>query len=401
MPPIGPPPGMLPPVGMGMPNVPPGLNGFPHGQGPMIPNMMNRHPSVTMFPPPGSAQGFRPFPPPGMHVPNPMPLGRAFMEGAPGFGPGLPGIGAPNPMAGFGMGMPTHSRQTSGSFDKPAVEPPLAVPQAQPIARPTPIGRPASVKPPDENWNINSHADMDELASHLGSKALLEDADDMPEFPPINEARRTSLRTHGLPGTNPLGFSFPEGPGQSRDGYPPFGGVSTAGSAWGTPPIGFPIGGGPGWGNSPTSGMFSNGFMMGGPRQWDRERVNSIRRIVCGACKALAARQPSPDGYYDIADIFDQAGLNRSQADPLFTTQDIIQICDIVGDATNGGGSLEYKELSPSSGRFVIKFEEGGGPTAALGEIGSPLPGHSVPANSAFGATRPFPPLNPMNSPNY
>ncbi|KAF2202365.1 hypothetical protein GQ43DRAFT_313833 [Delitschia confertaspora ATCC 74209] len=402
MPPLGPPPGMHPP-GMGMPNLPPGLNGYPHGQV-MMPGMMGpRHPNQPMFPPQSSTQGFRPFPPPGMHAPNPMALGRGFMDGPPGFGPVLPGMGATAQMSGFGMGMPSHSRQASGSLDKPTMEPPIVAPQAQPIARPAPIQRPSSTKPLEENRRPYG-SDVDELADHLGSKALLDDTDDVPELPQGNEARRTSVRAPGLPGTNPLGFGFPDAPGHPRsDSYPSFSGISSSPSAWTTPPIGFPMGGAHGWGNSPTTAsMFSNPFAMrGAARQSEPPRLVTIRRIVCNICKALAARQPSQDGYYDVNDICEQAQTMRAPAESQITTDEIIEACDIFGDASNGGGSLEYKEVPPNSRRYAIKFEESGGPTAALGEIGSPLPGHSIPANTGFGGPRPFPSLGSIHSPNF
>ncbi|KAF2191443.1 hypothetical protein K469DRAFT_732813 [Zopfia rhizophila CBS 207.26] len=399
MPPIGPLPGMHPPAGMGISNMPPGLNGFPHGQGPMMPHMIApRHSvghNVPMYPPQPGGQGFRPFPPPGMIAPNHMPMGRGFpVDGPPGFGPAIPGIGGTNQMPGFGMGMPSHSRQTSGSFDKPSAEPPIATPQAQPIARPAPIQRPSSVKPHEENKRPPG-SDVDELANHLGSKALLDDADDVPELQ--GEPRRTSLQTHGSLRGAPLVFNFSDASGQPRpDSYAPFGSSSNAGSAWSTPPMPFPMTGAPGWGNSPTSGMFNNPFpIMGGQRQ-NGQRVGWVRRMLCEACKTLAARQhPTPDGFYDMNDLFHQIDQIRNSSDPPIKNDEIVTACDIFGDSANGGGSLVCKEVGPNSGRLAIKFEESEGPAAALGEIGSPIPGHSVPVSGIGG--RPFPSLGGQN----
>lgn len=361
--------------------------------------------NMPMFPPQPGSQ-YRPFPPPGMPGPAPgMPLGRGFpMEGPPGFPSSIPGIGAANQMPGFGMGMPTHSRQQSASFDKPNIEPPITAPPAQPIARPAPIQRPSSVKPHEGSVDNKQPkaVEVDELANHLGSKALLDDGDDpLPEFQsPEAEARRASMQAGGMPRNARMGFGFPEGPGQPRvDSYAPFGGSSGTGSAWSTPSMPFAMSGAPGWGNSPTSGMFNNTFPMMGNQQYAaKSRPVLVRRMVCHACKALASRQSSPDGYYAVGDVFRHIEATRTGADPQIKPDEILEICDILGDGSNGGGTLNFKDMG--SGRYAIKFEESGGPTAALGEIGSPIPGHSLPAPSAFGA-RPFPSLGSVTSPNY
>jgi hypothetical protein len=393
--PIGPPPGMQPPPGMGISNMPPGLNGFPHSHGPMMPGMGGPRmgPNMPMFPPPSGSQNFRGFPPPGVPTPNHMAMGRGFaMEGPPGFG-GIPAFGGPNQIPGFGMGMPAHSRQTSGSFEKPIAENALAAPQTQPIQRPAPIQRPSSVKPHEEN---HKQSEVDDLADHLGSKALLDDADDVPEFPQDN--RRTSLQNHGSLRGNSLGFGFSDAPGQSRvDSYAPFGSSSNAGSVWSTPPMPFPMPGGPVWGSSPAPGLFNNPFhVMGAPRPGE-QRVVWIRRLLCNACKALAIRQ-SPDGYIDANELYHQIDSGRSATEPMISWPEVKEACDIFGDPSNGGGQLEYKEAVPNSGQLShIKLIESGTPTAALGEIGSPVPGHSMPVGSGFGgrifsglSTQPF-----------
>ncbi|KAF2712078.1 hypothetical protein K504DRAFT_464167 [Pleomassaria siparia CBS 279.74] len=403
MPPMGPPPGMQGPPGIGISNLPLGMNGIHslngmngfHSNGPMLPSMMGgpRHSNMPMYPPPG-AQNFRPFPPPGMHTPNSMPMGRGFpgpMEGPPGFA-AMPFAG-PGQIPGYGMGMPPHSRQTSGSFDKPNVDSPIAAPQAQPIQRPAPIQRPSSVKPHDMKRSDGS--DVDDLAAHLGSKALLDDADDLPEFQ--EGTRRTSLQTHGSMRGMPMGFGFTDGPGQPRtDSYAPFGGSSNAGSVWGTPPMPFAMSGAPGWGNSPTSGLFNNPFaMIGGPRPGE-QRLVWIRRLVCSACKTLANRQPVQDGYVDASDVQQQVDASRIPNEAPISMTEIKDACDIFGDMINGGGTLEYKDLPQNSGSpFLIKFVEANTPLApTLGEIGSPIPGHSVLAGGGFGGR--FPGLGPQ-----
>lgn len=72
---------------------------------------------------------------------------------------------------GSGVGVTsTHSRQTSASYDKPPFGEPAT--HAHPIARPAPIQRPLS------NPQQDGQKEMDDLSSHLGSSALLDDTDD-------------------------------------------------------------------------------------------------------------------------------------------------------------------------------------------------------------------------------
>lgn len=383
LPPMGPPAGMTGPPGLAMGGMPPGLNGFP-GQGPLMPGMMGPRPNIPFFPPQPGSQNFRGFPPPGMHTPGSLPMGRGFsMEGPPGF-PTPSGFSIPGQMpSGFGMGMPTHSRQGSGSFERLAsAESPIAAPQSQPIQRPAPIQRPSSVKPHEMNGS-----DIDELASHLGSKALLDDSQDIPE--PLE--RRTSVQLHNsLRGAPPLGgFGFADVPGSQ---YGSFGGSGTA-NIWGTPPMSFSAG--MPWGNSPTSNHFNDPFPVGNFRVNNERRLNEqrivwLRRIICSACKTISARNPPLDGYVDAAEVHHHIDTVRSPMEAAITPHDIKEACDIIDSTiTNGGGSLEYRE---TNGRLShIKFTDTAGPAPALGEIGSPIPSHSVLAGG-FGR---FPGLGP------
>lgn len=385
MPPLGPPPGMPGPPGLNMGGMPPGLNGFP-GQGSMLPGMMGPRPGMPPFPPQLGAQNFRGFPPPG------MPMGRGFpMDGPPGFGP-MPGFGAPNQIPGFGMGMSPHSRQGSGSFDRlPSVDSPISGPQAQPIQRPTAIKRPSSTKPTDDE----SRPDVDDLADHLGSKALLDDAEDIPEPP----ERRASVQQHGSFRGTPMGFGFADAPMPSRnDSFSAFG--APGGNIWGTPPMPFSLGSGATWGNSPTSGFFSNAFPVGNIRTNERgpneQRIVWLRRMVCTACKMVAARQPTQDGYVDASEVHQQIDSLRNPIEPAVTPEEIKEACDIIdGTQTNGGGSLEYKESGPGRLSHIKFVDIAAPPPATLGEIGSPVPGHSV-LVGGFGTPRPFPGLGPQ-----
>ena len=379
MPPMGPPPGAQGPPGLGMGNMPPVLNGF-SGQGPMMMGPRAGPPYMS------TAPGFRGFPPPGMHTPDSFPMGRGFpMGGPPGFPP-PPGFQAPMPSA-FPMGLPGHSRQGSGSFERlSSVDSPIAGPQAQPIQRPAPIQRPSSVKPTDDGRQPQG-SDVDELASHLGSKALLDDDDDIPELP----ERRTSVQQHGS--MRAASFGFADVPGSQ---YGSFGGPG-GGSIWGTSPLqGFNSGAT--WGNSPTSNIFSNNpFSMGTPRggterNGNEQRVVWLRRNICSACKTLAPRGSDHDGYVDAAEVSRYIDSVRTAMDPPVSMDEIKEACDILDIShSNGGGSLEYKEIN---GRLShVKFSDTAAPPPpSLGEIGSPVPSHSILAGG-FGR---FPGLGPQ-----
>jgi hypothetical protein len=388
MPPLGPPPGMQGPPGLGMGGMPPGLNGFP-SQGSMIPGMMGARPGMPLFPPQPVSQNFRPFPPPGMHSSSSLPMGRGFpVEGPPGFGP-MPGFGGPSQMPGFGMGMPSHSRQGSASLERLAsVDSAIVGPSAQPIQRPAPIQRPSSVKPGDDE-----RSDVDELANHLGSKALLDDEEDIPEPP----ERRTSVQQHGSFRGVPMGFGFSDAPSQPRaDSFGGFG-TSHGGSIWGTPPMPFPLSGTT-WGNSPTSGFFNSPFAMGSNRSTERgpneQRIVWLRRIICTACKLVAARQPTQDGYVDASEVHRQIETLRNPNEPAASPEEIKEACDIIDSTpTNGGGSLEYKEVAPGRLSHIRFVDAAAPPSSTLGEIGSPVPGHSV-LVGGFGGR--FPGLGPQ-----
>ncbi|KAI0576314.1 Stress response protein NST1 [Pyrenophora tritici-repentis] len=377
MPHLGPPPGMQGPPGLNMGNMPPGLNGFAN-QGSMMPGLMGPRSNMPPFFPPVAPQSFRGFPPPGMHTPGALPLNRGFpMDGPPGF-PAPPGFSTPMPSP-FPLGMPTHSRQGSGSFERvSSIESPLAAPQSQPIQRPAPIQRPSSIKPSDEN--------VDELASHLGSKALLDDdEDDIPELP----ERRQSVQQHGS--VRAPSFGFADIPGSQ---YGSFGGPG-GGSIWGTPPLqGFSSGGN--WGNSPTSNMFgSPPFPMGNPRVHERsgteQRIVWLRRTICAVCKSLALSS-DPEGYIDASEVHRQVDASRNAMEPVVSMDEIREACDILDVAqTNGGGTLEYRE---HNGRLThIKFSDAAPAPPSLGEIGSPVPSQSVLAGGGFGR---FPGLGPQ-----
>lgn len=267
----------------------------------------------------------------------------------------------------------------------------IGAPSAQPIQRPAPIQRPSSVKPHEEHKR-RPEADVDDLANHLGSKALLDDEEDVPEF----TDRRSSVQQHGSMRSMPIGFGFPDAPVPHQPAsYNGFGSANTA-SIWGTPPAQpFSSAGGP-WGNSPTSGFFSNPLPISTPRAHERAlnepRLVWLRRVVCSICKILANTHNSQDGYVDAAEVHHQIDTIRDPREPTVSQEELKEACDIIdGTHNNGGGSLEYKQRG--DGRVShIKFIDTTGPPPALGEIGSPIPGHSLPV-AGFGGR--FPGLGP------
>ncbi|OJD39793.1 stress response protein nst1 [Diplodia corticola] len=413
MPPLGPPPGMHSgfgglPIGLGAPS--PMQGGIMHGlnqpRGPMFPHA----------PPPIGAQypGFPapnglPAPPPGMNAPG-MPLGRGFpgMSMPPGFGQPLPGMSAAGQIPGFSAPrdiMPSHSRQASGSgsFDSSVGGLPT-----HPIARPTPIQRPSSVKPQEltvENKR-SGNSDLDELSNHLGSSALLDDSDE-PIPTSAGEVRRSSLAPSARSGRMAFGTS-PLFTDVGARGIDPFGMPSGGSSTWGTPtvPFGPPGMGGSTWGSPPANvgwpsavGSFSGvGAPLGASHRQSISRPVSVRLMVCQACKQLAQSHPKADGFYDITTVIRtiEAGV-RGATDAPVQEHEVIDICETEGDLHNGGGFLRKKD-SPD-GAVEVKFEPdtatstggiripGQGALHGLGEIGSPVPSHSTPFGMGPGAT--------------
>jgi hypothetical protein len=402
MPPIGPPPGMHP-TAPGQFAMPPGINGFPHQTMP-LPGMAQRGPMGHNAPPFQPQMNintqFRPFahgslppPPPGMSGPPMMPHGRGMpVDIPPGFGAPLHGIG-PNPQApGFGRdsGLP-HSRNQSGSYDKPPFDPTTIASQ-----RPAPIQRPSSVKPTElrpEDRDVGS-AEIDDLSRHLGSSALLDDADDLPSEHDIrhgNVAPSAPLGTR-MPFGNPS--VFPE-PGQPRMDPFAMGSSSGPGSAWSTPTLPNPFGpmsSGAGWGNSPTGslpgGLFNNAFGAVMNQRGAVSRPQTIRLAACQVCKNLSIAKPSSDEYHEVDEVLQAVNRHPTVVDRQVQKRELLEIFETEGDEHNGGGLFLVDDRD--SGTFV-KFEEGSTPSkgrtpGGLGEIGSPLPGHSVPVG--FGAPR-------------
>lgn len=406
MPPIGPPPGMHPAPGAGFGMPPPGINGFPTGMS--LPGIGPRPPmghNIPQFPHNTMNSQFRPFglpgsippPPPGMTGPPMMQHGGRGMplETPQGFPTALPGMAPVSQAPGFAnSGLQTHSRQQSASFDPTGFDPAIGAPGANPIQRPAPIQRPSSVKPGE----FGDGTDIDDLSRHLGSSALLDDADDIPNFD--GDGRGSGppggARHPRMPFSN--GAMFPPDPNAPR--LDSFGLPSTGpGSAWSTPSLGGAFGpvSASGWGSSPTSlsgGLFNNAF--GAVMNQNRPNVprpQYIRLLASHACKNLSAMKgPGSDGFHDVAEVLQHTNRNMKVGDATASPSELLDIFETEGDEHNGGGLFLVQDRGQGK---AVKFEEGTRKTRApsgLGEIGSPVPGHSIPVG--FGAPRPsFPGL--------
>ncbi|KIW08478.1 hypothetical protein, variant 2 [Verruconis gallopava] len=409
--------GMVPPPGMPMPQggpygIPPGLNGFPHGPASMMPGNMQRTPMPPgIFSPPQQpiGAGFpRPFgvpngmqvPPPGMGAPGIPPFARGMPEGPPGFGGQLPGVPY---QAAFADSMPArtvpgaqHSRQHSSS--SPTVDQP---PIGSAIRPPAPIQRPSSVKPGGKK------GELDDLADHLGSSALLDDDESPePDFSDRQAAMAPGLQ-HGA--SDPTGFSGP--PGFSNRSNPPrLDSYAMGGNtAWGTPsiPFGTPVlPGTANWVGSPTGGWPTGnafglglGNGLGTAAAPGRPRHQQIRIAIVDAYKAQA--HTSEDGFVDAKTIYSQI---RNLLRPPIEEQDMRILLDTEGTPQNGGGSFQLRIKGENHLDLMLKWTQDDGlgrgsvgQIGGAGEIGSPVVGASHPVGSAnatpFGSLRGFPSL--------
>ncbi|KJZ73316.1 hypothetical protein HIM_07320 [Hirsutella minnesotensis 3608] len=355
-PPSQTPPYQVPP----MPIQPP--PGLAHQRPPGFPSPMGHD---AMFP-----LGFRPghnvmMPPPGINGP----AGRGFPPmpiPPPGFTPGPPGVEQYPLAQPFAMPKdlpppPSHVRQGSTGFDGASSMP------SQPIVRPAPIGRPGSI-----SHGMPRDDEVD--AKRLGSRVLVED-----DEPLATETMQGSYR-HQPPGPRNGGFAtspfmdagYPVGHspwGMPSNGAQPFPPPGFGATAWASPtmPPGFHVG-------SPAPGLSTI-------RASAQPRHVTVRLMLCQACKDLASSSSSDaDGFVDLGDIKTQIGAQTGDAS--ITAQDLLNLCDTEGNASNGGGSFEVRR---DANRHAIRWSpdasEGLNPhfraVGAPGEIGSPLTSHA------------------------
>lgn len=311
----------MPPLGMPFP---PGFHGAPPGF------------ANPIFPP---APGFRP--PPGMGPPgltSPL-LNRGFPTPGPppGFHQHVPDAMGPFGAQGSKDAAPSsHSRQPSGGFESPMLH------AAQPIGRPTPIGRPASVvhgqRPPTGSPSAAIPKGRDDMENHLGSSALLDDSDDvMPTPPDFAPGGRRGYVAPGRP------QAFPA---------VPFGdpGVLQQSQLWGASPIQAPgmnpfaqapapppgLAGPGGWPiGSPVPG-FSAPMVIGRPSAPSRQPATVVRQRLCQVCRELATQVPTQDGFIPLH-LVQKALKDRVEHNDF----DILALCETEGTLVNGGGNFD------------------------------------------------------------
>ena len=397
---------------------PPGLPGM--GGRPLHPEMPMYSPNSAMVNPlrPFNGPGGIPAPP-GINGVRPAGPGRGFPAEP---GPGLPfashhGMPSAFPMQQAGLPK-THTRQPSGSFQRSPLQT-----QAFPISRPSPIKRPPSTaQDQHEASHASTQQEVDDLSTHLGSSALLDDADG-----PYRGALSQSLPGANAPGQLPppsrasfQGSLFTEPLGklrrlndQSRKTNPLIGSkngnLSAGNYGWGAPFGSSTLPGASStWGPTATNGKlhskqedfgfdtehyvgdgWPNAFASGGHSRGHTSRPVTIRLLVIQACKQLSSLSPrlGAAGYHEVNMVLGQVQQLRSSTEPAISLNEMLDICDTEGNHQNGGGSFSIRE--DENGRYV-KFEpdtnsaaSGHRSSIVPGEIGSPIPGNSHPA--AFG----------------
>ncbi|WYZ42679.1 hypothetical protein EsH8_VI_000378 [Colletotrichum jinshuiense] len=343
------------PFGMPMSMPPPGFSVPPPGLANRMHDPIFGPPGIPGFgrPPPGMMPG-----PPGLNGP----AGRGFIPPPP------PGFGQPmgDPMHSMAPGPATHSRQASGSFDSAS-----SPAQAQPIGRPAPIRRPGSVVHGQRNDQPDEFANQ-----HLGSSALLDDAED-PITAAINAARQRNQAPRP---------AFPNIPFGMDGGF-----HNMHNNVWGPSPMPFapPPGlGNPTWGSPMMPPMPS----LGQIRTAGNPRSVTVRLMLCRACKELQARNSeTSESFIDLAAI--KAEVDQLSRMEVISEDDLLDLAETEGNAHNGGGTFEIRRDTSGPGkhsvRWVPEFSDMSQPhhraVGAPGEIGSPIIGSGAAAFLARG----------------
>ena len=351
-----------------------GMNAPPTSGLGMMPGMMPPMPMYQGPPMGGQHRNFGPpngIPyPPGIHNVRQFPPNSQqmpFHSQAP-MQPPILAQQAPPPKA------QPHSRQPSGSQGDSNAQP-------APISRPAPIARPSSTTP-DKQKRKSTEPDVDKLAIQLGSKALLDDSD----IPLSANTEPMNVPGPGAPGSGRAPFgSFPDSKNDgfsfSSQNWNAFSSNLPGHANWGAP--------GPtskqasGWPAPSQSSNNAFGIIGGGVHGMSRShapRPVVIRRLLAEACKQLSAAPGSaPDSFHPVQNVLRQV----APKEPTVSLEEMLVICDTEGNAQNGGGSFEVRNDGQRG--QVVKFEADGGInwTGTVGDIGSPIIGHSQPA--AFG----------------
>ncbi|KIX03304.1 uncharacterized protein Z518_06856 [Rhinocladiella mackenziei CBS 650.93] len=343
-----------------------GLPGLGVGGGPpmgapgMVPNMV---PPMPMYQGPPIANQPR-FAPNGMPYPPGFP--RPFQPGHQmSFAPQPPAQAPPAANQQPVSKPPVHSRQPSNDSGS----------QPAPIARPGPIARPSSTTPDKQKPQQSPDSDVELLTTQLGSKALLDDSD--ASFLENTDAR-VNLPPVGPPGSTRLPFasSFAEPKqeylGSGGPGWSSFNSGMSNAPGWGPPTTQRPS---PGWSQPPFGAMGAGSQPISRPHL---PRPVAVRLMLVQACRQLSQVPAiSADGYYPVQTLLRQVDVLKTPGEPPVSMDEMLGICDTEGNPQNGGGSFEVV-VDPGRGQ-VVKFVEdtSGQPRSSVGEIGSPVLGHT------------------------
>lgn len=95
-------------------------------------------------------------------------------------------------------------------------------------------------------------------------------------------------------------------------------------------------------------------------------------------------------GFHDVNQVLRQVEQLKPPNEPPISLNEMLDICDTEGNPQNGGGSFTVKEEGDVK---YVKFEPDNNSTLSSqrgnlvpGDIGSPVPGSSVPAFGGIGA---------------
>ena len=349
----------------------------PSGLG-MMPGMIPQMPIYQGQPIGGPHRGYGP--PNGIAFPPGMNGGRQFPHGPSGhfqaqspMAPAAPIAQKPPPKS------QPHSRQQSASYERVAD----SMNQPTPISRPAPIGQSSNSTPDKKENRKVSDAEVEQLSTQLGSKALLDDSDI-----PLTGSSSDNMPGPGAPGAPGSGrapfSSFPE---MKHDAFQPGNwgafspnGAFTGPQHWGAPGLTPKQGGGWPTPHQPSTNAF--GFIGGGMNTTHRSHASrpvAIRLMVAEACKKLSATPgTSNDSFHPAQFLLRQIEQMKPPHEPAISLSEMLEICDTEGNAQNGGGSFVVQNHG-FQGNPSVKFESsrGIGDKRSMGDIGSPTVGHS------------------------
>ncbi|KAK6840417.1 hypothetical protein PG995_016171 [Apiospora arundinis] len=336
----------------------------PHNQTPLH-NSPGQNGSLNKTPttgPPGFGPHGTPTSPLHSGIKSPPGLGQApYIAGMPPMGmhhpPGLPPMGpgfSPLHNPGFPLMGGNFRPPPNTSFEPGSLEIRNS-PQVQPISRPTPIGRPASIV---HGQRANDRFGFDEeINNHLGSSALLDDSDE-PLGEPIPQRRSNTA----APGVRPFTAApFPDAIFGSSPLNPGWGGPHLF-----SPPPGF---GSTAWPPNPAFGGPPPGMRPAQPHSV------AVRLMLCRACRELESNAADSRGYIDLSALTGHVeSINTGET---ISESELLDMCETEGNPQNGGGSFDIRQ-DDATGKVSVRFDPsspGARNVGAPGEIGSPISG--------------------------